>query len=308
MAARSVITHLRHVGLAVPEYERSLKFYEQVWGLYRIADDGNVAFLGSVGSPEPYILRIRAATEAGTDMLSFGARDAAGIDELAAALGAAGVRLVREPGKLDTPGAGYGLRFFDPDGRVVEVSADVAPKPYRELQAREAVPRKISHVIINSPNPPEMLAFYEQHLGFRLSDWLGDLMCFMRCSDEHHNLGIAKGPVPGLNHVSFEMRGIDEYMRGTGRLVRAGYKPLFGPGRHSAGDNTFSYFADPDRNMIEYTTELERITDEDAWIPRVWSTDPAYADRWGTSDIRSDITALKYEPRADAGLWNAPPI
>ena len=47
IAARSGITHLRYVGLAMADYERSLWFYERTWGLYQIADDGNVAFLGS---------------------------------------------------------------------------------------------------------------------------------------------------------------------------------------------------------------------------------------------------------------------
>ena len=100
------------------------------------------------------------------------------------------------------------------------------------------------------------MAFYEKHLGFRLSDWLSDRMAFLRCSTEHHSLAIAKRTKVSLNHVSFEMRGIDEYLRGTGRLLRHGHKPLWGPGRHSAGDNTFSYFSDPHGNVVEYTTEL----------------------------------------------------
>ena len=56
------------------------------------------------------------------------------------------------------------------------------------------------------------------------------------------------------------MRGIDEYMRGTGRLLRAGVEKVWGPGRHMAGNNTFSYFLDPHGNTVEYTTELESST------------------------------------------------
>jgi hypothetical protein len=36
------------------------------------------------------------------------------------------------------------------------------------------------------------------------------------------------------------MRGIDEYMRGTGRLMRARYEKIWGPGRHLARSNTFT--------------------------------------------------------------------
>ncbi len=308
IAAQCVITHLRYVGLAMPDFARSLAFYEQVWGLYRVADDGNVAFLGAVGSPEPFIVRLRVAETSRTDIISFGARDPAAVDDLAGRLAADGVQLVSEPGRLRSPGGGYGLRFFDPEGRIIEVSSDVVAKPYRALAERESVPRKISHVVINSPDVAGLMAFYERHLSFRLSDWLADQMCFLRCSPEHHNLAIAHHEVPTLNHVSFEMRGIDEYLRATGRLIRAGHRPLWGPGRHSAGDNTYSYFADPDRNVVEYTTELERVTDEDAWVPRVWSPTEAYADRWGTGGPGADLFALFASSGKDNGLWVPPPI
>ncbi len=79
----------------------------------------------------------------------------------------------------------------------------------------------------------------------------------MRVNSWHHSLAIARGPHPSLHHASFELRGIDEYMRGTGRLLRAGVEKIWGPGRHLAGNNTFSYFLDPSGNTMEYTTELE---------------------------------------------------
>ena len=226
-------------------------------------------------------MRIRRSAERRTDLIAFGARDRVAVDDLAARLGSEGVRLAGEPDQLSTPGGGYGVRFFDPDGRMVEVSCDVAAKPFREVVPGESVPRKLSHVVINSPNIGGVMRFYETYLGLRLSDWLEDRMCFLRCSNDHHSLAIAAAPSAGLNHVSFEMRDIDEYMRGTGRMVRAGQAPLWGPGRHSSGDNVYSYFAGPDQFVIEYTTALEVITDEDAWIPRIWPATPDYADRWG---------------------------
>src|SRR5699024_8647381 len=122
---------------------------------------------------------------------------------------------------LTTPGGGYGLRFFDPDGRLVEVSAAVDERPYRLLEERESIPRKLSHVVINAKDVHATKAFYETHLAFKLSDWLGDVMCFMRSRAQHHILAIARAPSNSLNHISFEMRGIDEYMRGTGRMIRS---------------------------------------------------------------------------------------
>ncbi|MBT2225721.1 VOC family protein [Nonomuraea sp. NEAU-A123] len=307
-AARSPVTHLRYVGVAVPDLREAVAFYAGMWGLYPIADGDGVVFLGSVGAPEPYVIRLRQAGAKRVDVISFGARDAAAVDALGERLGVAGVRIVREPGTLDTPGGGYGLRFFDLDGRVIEVSSDVAPKPFRELEPGEAVPRRLSHVVVNSTDVNATKAFYETHLGFRLSDWLTGRMAFLRCSTDHHSLAIAQRTKVSLNHISFEMRGLDEYLRGTGRLVRQGHRPLWGPGRHSAGDNTFSYFADPHGNVVEYTTELEQILDEDAWTPRVWPGSPDYYDQWGTAGGLEDLYALDSATDADGGLWTPPPL
>ena len=111
---------------------------------------------------------------------------------------------------------------------------------------------------------------------------MGEMMHFMRCNDWHHSLAIARGPHTSVHHVSFEMRGLDEYMRGTGRVMRAGIKKVWGPGRHLAGNNTFSYFLDPSGNTMEYTTELERL-ETDQWHPTLYDiADPMTQDQWGT--------------------------
>ena len=113
---------------------------------------------------------------------------------------------------------------------------------------------------------------------------MGDVMHFMRISNQHHSMAIAKGPHTSLHHVSFEMRGLDEYMRGSGRVMRAGFKKIWGPGRHMAGDNTFTYFLDPHGNTVEYTTELE-LLDEDTWHPHVYDfSQPEVTDQWGTAN------------------------
>jgi len=308
LARCSPITHVRYAALATENLAASVAFYEGIWGLYPVGGDGDVTFLGAVGSPEPFVIRLRAAAERRTDLIAFGARDPAAVDALAAALASDGARLAAEPGTLAMPGGGYGFRFFDPDGRLIEVSADVAAKPFREVEPGESVPRKLSHIVVNSPDAPALVAFYERYFGLRLSDWLEDRMAFMRCSADHHSLAIAAAPHAGMNHVSFEMRDIDEYMRGTGRMVLHGHAPLWGPGRHSSGDNVYSYFAGPDDFVVEYTTALERIADEDAWVPRIWPASPEYADRWGTAGPGEDLFALWHRTSPEPGLWVPAPV
>ena len=308
-----LITHLRHVDLAVPDYDKQFDFYTTMWGLEPTVTDHNIAFLAAAGSPEQYSVRLRRATEKRLDLIAFGAATPADVDALAARLGADGVRLVGEPGKMETPGGGYGFRFFDNDGRTVEVSADVEVRAHRRVEAGESVPVKLSHVVINSPNPEATVAFYDKHLGFALSDTLmhprmGEMMWFLRTNRYHHSLAVARGPHVALHHASFEMRGIDEYMRGTGRLLRAGVEKVWGPGRHLAGNNTFSYFLDPHGNTVEYTTELEQL-DEDTWHPHLYDfSDPTVSDQWGTANPMSEFVARQSFNDPDRGVFVAPPV
>jgi len=308
-----LITHLRHVDIAVPAYAEQRRFYTELWGLTAVGEDGDLVYLAAEGSPEQYIVRLRKDIDKRVDLIAYGAASRTDVETLAQRLASSGVRLVTEPGPLQTLGGGYGFRFFDCDGRTVEISAEVDTRRHRRIEEREAIPVRLSHVVVNSPDVARTQAFYEQHLGFATSDklthpFVGDLMTFMRCNPQHHSFAIAKAPHASLHHVSFEMRGLDEYMRGTGRLVRAGTRMIWGPGRHLAGDNTFSYFMDPHGNTMEYTTELEQL-DEDAWHPSMYDvTDVEVQDQWGTANPFDELVGKESINDPDLGVFVAPPV
>jgi catechol 2,3-dioxygenase-like lactoylglutathione lyase family enzyme len=306
-----LITHLRHVSLAVPDFEKQRDFFGSIFGLSEVAEDG-AAYFAAEGSPEQYVIRLREG-EKRVDLIAFGAEDRAAVDELCLQLGRSGVQLVHEPRDLEDLGGGYGFRFFDIDGRTVEISCEVATRSHRKIEERESIPVRLSHVVVNSPDPERARFWYEEHLSFKLSDTLvhpqmGELMWFMRCNPQHHSFAIARGPYTSLHHVSFELRGLDEYMRGSGRLIRGGTPKIWGPGRHVAGDNTFSYFLDPSGNTLEYTTELS-ILDEDTWHPTLIDVGkPENQDQWGTANPFDEIVAKESFNDPDHGVFVAPPF
>ncbi|MEU6264910.1 VOC family protein [Saccharopolyspora shandongensis] len=312
MHATGLITHLRHVDIAMPNFADQRTFYQETWGLTETANDSGVSFLAAEGSPELYVVRLRKDDQKRTDLIAFGSASPADVDTLTEQLIGQGVTLVHEPRVLDTPGGGYGVRFFDNEGRVVEVSADVAVRAHRKIEERESIPVRLSHVLMNTPTPEVTVRWYIENLGFRLSDTMriGDreIMWFLRCNTFHHSFGFVRGPHAAFHHASFEMRGVDEFMRGTGRLHRLGLERLWGPGRHRAGDNSFSYFLDHAGNTVEYTTELE-IIDEDIWHPHIYDlTDPANADQWGTANEMDEFIAARSHNDVDRGLFIAPPM
>lgn len=65
---------------------------------------------------------------------------------------------------------------------------------------------------------------------------LDEGMCFLQVGVDHHLLAITAAPHVSFNHVSFEMRSLNEYLCGTGRLIYKGIRPAWGPGRHALRD------------------------------------------------------------------------
>ena len=307
------ISHLRYLALAMPNFDEQLEFMTKYWGLTSAQNDGDVAYLAAEGSSEPYSIRLRRG-EKRIDLIAFGAHTREDVHILHDRLIAAGVQIIHEPQALTQLGGGYGFRFFDIDGRTVEISTEVEPRVSRAINPREPVPVKLSHVVVNTTDLARTTQFYIDHLDFAISDTLirqdmGDLMNFMRCNEAHHQFAIALAPHYSLHHASFEMRGIEEWMRGTGKILRSGTRMIWGPGRHNAGDNTFAYFLDPSGNTLEYTTEIANIEDESTWVPQKMDVQLlSTQDQWGTANEMSELLAKESFNDPDLGMFVAPPV
>lgn len=302
--SQNLVCGVRYLALATPELGAERAWAGGPWGLKEVAGNKEVAYFSAAGSSEHHVLRLRQADEKRMDLIGLAAPNAGAVDSLAARLGSAGVKLISQPGPLNGPGGGYGFRFFDVDGRVIEVSSDVEQRPARDLKRGESVPGILAHIVLHTPDVKKTVAFYTEFLGFRVSDWLGEFMCFIRCDNTHHNIAFVPGP-PALNHVAFEMHSMNEMMMGAGRLTREGHQISWGPGRHTAGDNTFCYFKSPSGFSMEYTAEVQRINEAN-WKPNVYEFGPNVTDYWGIS--RMGGGGAPEPPIPDPGVWKAPPI
>ena len=161
------------------------------------------------------------------------------------------------------------------------------------------MPQKISHIVLHSPDHQAAVRFFTDVLGFRVSDWLGDFMCFLRCNEWHHRVALLPGP-PCLNHVAYDMlerrRHDARRRRGcAGRTSRC----KWGPGRHTAGNNTFSYFVTPNGFAVEYTSELEQRRRRHLAADGLQAR-PQVMDQWGIG-VGGPQTMPHPEP--DAGLF-----
>ncbi len=289
------LVSLRSVTLRTPEAAAAADFYSQVWGLTPVDEDGGAVWLRGSGA-EHHVLQLSPAQQNGLGKICFAVATRDDVDHAASRLRGLALAMVREPALLDQPGGGYGLQFVDPEGRLIELSCNRDAVAPRDPDGREAVPRKIAHVVLNTVDIDAACAFYTRVLGLRISDWSEHQMAFLRCNSDHHVIAFNQAPWTSLNHIAYEMGSIDHFMRGIGRLRHHGVLPLWGPGRHGPGDNTFSYFADPAGLVCEYTSEVQQV-EEDAWLCRVWKRTPELSDLWGTAgapsrEVRSHMAGI----------------
>ncbi|MGZ8347858.1 MAG: VOC family protein [Allosphingosinicella sp.] len=273
------VSEIRYVGYGVPDLEAERAFYRDKWGLREVGEKDGMIYFAAEGHDELYVVRLRASEMKRVDVIALAADSRADVDALAEKVKAAGARIIFEPKELEQLGGGYGFRFFSPDGLPFEISSDVERGTAREMQRWEGIPQKISHIVLHSPDHQAATQFFIDVLGFRLSDWLGDFMSFLRCNEWHHRIAFLPGP-PCLNHVAYDMLGVDDMMRGISRLRKQDVEIKWGPGRHTAGNNTFSYFVTPNSFAVEYTSELEQV-DEATWEAKVYTPAPQVMDQWG---------------------------
>ena len=273
------ITHLRHIAVHCSAFDECVDYYTGPWGLRGLGDsDDQTAVLRATGA-EHHALELHRGDRNGIDHISFGLADDRAVDAAAAELASSGVTLLSEPAALDRPGAGYGFRIADPEGRVVELAART--EVVAALRA-DTTPTKIAHVVLNTADIEALCDWWCEVLGFRVSDWSERQMVFLRCNADHHSIAFNRAEWASLNHVAYEVPSLDAYMSSLGRLARAGHTVGWGPGRHGPGNNAFGYFVDPAGTVPEVTAEVQQV-DEATWVPQTWPRTPELSDRWGTA-------------------------
>jgi catechol 2,3-dioxygenase-like lactoylglutathione lyase family enzyme len=293
------IGQIRHVGLFTPKLKEHAAFYTDVWGLEQIRETADAIHLRG-SSSEQFILSLHQSSRRGLHHIGYAMANENAVREAASFLKQSGVKVVEEPRSLDEPGGGFGIRFIDPDQRCIELSSGVSSHP-NGWPARAVEPRSVCHIVNNTPDLERVTKFYTSILGFRVSDWSGQQMVFLRSDSKHHNISFNAAPHASVNHVAYLVSGVDEVMRGVSNLRKHGIEPAWGPGRHGPGNNIFCYFKDPFGYVAEYTSDIDYIPDEAQHKPKVWPRGPESMDRWGVAAPPSAELRAAMTGEADEG-------
>ena len=275
---------LRSIAIGVTDPDAAERFYNDTWHLDTVAKTDDAVYLRGAGGFH-HILALHRSEQPDVRNVTFSVSSRADLDAIARRAAAAGGRVLSGPEPLGEPGGGTAVTIADPQGRILRfVHGD---ERHAEQTHRDA-PSRITHVVFNSADVTVAQRFFEEALGFRLSDRT-KVMAFMRCNSDHHSIALADSDADTLNHIAFVMPDLDAVMRGAGRMSDAGWPIEWGVGRHGPGNNVFSYFVGPDDFVIEYTADVLQVDDSyPTGGPSDWTWPPGRFDQWGVSKPPSE--------------------
>ena len=284
------IVAIRSVEFGVPDLTRAKEFYTSVWGLRVSAREGDSIYLRASGH-DHHVLALHPHPQAEILSVSFRARSEEVLIGIADAVTSAGGEILSPIAPNPEPDGGVVLKIATPQGFILRLHHGDVVHQDRSAQdgsSQMAMPLRISHINLNCLDIEATSRFFQNVLGFSLTD-RSKAMAFLRCNSDHHAVVLADSGVNNLNHVAFMMPEWESVMRGSGRMIDAGFNIGWGVGRHGPGNNVFAYFVDPFGFVIEYTAEVLQVDESyQPHGPEYWVWPPGRTDHWGIAPPKPD--------------------
>jgi 2,3-dihydroxybiphenyl 1,2-dioxygenase len=227
--------------------------------------------------------------------------DAASLAALAAKLEAAGVAVRREPASLaDQRFVRELISFRDPAGNRLEafygpLLADTPFRPGRSIAGFRTGPEGMGHIVLMVADFASALAFYQDLLGFRISDFMDKpKICFMHVNARHHSLALVEHSRQGMHHLLLELYSLDDVGQGYDIACSQTDQVKVSLGRHNNDYMTSFYAQTPSNFLVEYGWGGREV-DVATWQPVEMST---LASFWGHEGLRQSIHGGDVPPPA----------
>jgi 2,3-dihydroxybiphenyl 1,2-dioxygenase len=263
---------LGYVGLRAKNLEDWAAYGTRLLGLQVV--DRSAGTLALRMDDRKQRLLIDADGGGGIAFLGFEVADAAALDAFAAHLDANRVKTVRGARALaDERRVRDLIVLSDPAGNRIEIfhGAELATdafKPGRSISGFRTGPLGMGHVVLTAERSDDLIPFYQDVLGFRLSDYFlrPAKVHFFHLNPRHHSLGIIETGTKGIHHMMLEVNFLDDI--GQGYDIAQLTPEIIGQtlGRHINDHVTSFYTNNPSDFMTEYGWGGRSI-DPDTWTP-----------------------------------------
>lgn len=300
------IAHLAHVEMYTDQFEKSLDFFERVYGLTASSKDENTAYLRAWDDYEFHTLKLTRHHTTGVGHIAYRASSEAALMRRVAVIEASPYKVI---GWVDgDAGHGRAFRFEDPFGHVFEIYWDTvryqpsaAEKPSlknmaQRFHGRGAHPRRLDHLNLLASDVAEFRTFMETCLGSRVTEMIQldngrvggcwftvnnktyDLAC-----TEEHGRGHAR-----LHHVTYATDTREDILRAADIFLENGVHIETGPHKHAIQGTFFLYVWEPAGNRVELANSGARLILAPDWQPVVWTeTERKKGQAWGLKTIET---------------------
>ena len=183
----------------------------------------------------------------------------------------------------------------DPDGWLSVFGLprmDLPSHPVDNTRSAVSLSGRLQHVVVATDNLEQMMAFYEDTLGYVASDYCAaDVddadtrkVAFYRSDPEHHSFAVFSASEVRCDHHAYEVDDWNAVRDWADHMASLNIKLWWGPGRHGPGNNLFFMIKDLHGHQVEISAELEVMPREMA--PRVWPLEERSLNLWGPGWIR----------------------
>ncbi len=228
---------------------------------------------------------VHADADEGPSFYGWEVADATALDALAAHLEKCGVKVARGSRALAEERRVRDLIVFaDPLGNRLEAfyGAEIAAEPFRpgrSVSGFRTGPLGMGHAVLTAERIDEVVPFYTDILGFRLSDYFVRPFkaYFFHVNPRHHSIAFIESGKNGIHHLMFELCYLDDVGQAYDLALR---KPeMIGTtfGRHANDHVTSFYSWSPSAFLVEYGWG-GRTIDLESWTPQERKDGPSL---WG---------------------------
>lgn len=272
-----LVRQMGHIAFTTPDPKGSAQDLVDIVGL-RITDQSPDAIYLSSNTRHHEVSFVRG-DQAGVLAMGLEAVSPEAVDEVYRRVKSEGLTIIDD--QPLGPHCQRGVRFVAPGGGLIEVHTPIARSVPARYVGPGARPRRIEHVNMLVPDTAALGDFCNKVLGMKLSDRTDDdALRWYRCEDGFHH-SIAMGPGPGkLHHYAFDLHALEDLATIADTLAIKNRAMLWGPGRHGAGGNLFTYYVDPNGCIVENSIEMDRIDNDTVYEPRSWDVSEGLAGRW----------------------------
>jgi 2,3-dihydroxybiphenyl 1,2-dioxygenase len=190
--------------------------------------------------------------------------------------------------------------FADPIGNRLEAfhGAEIASEPFkpgRSISGFRTGPLGMGHAVLTTERLDEVVPFYTDVLGFRLSDYIlrPFKAYFFHINPRHHSLAFIDTGTNGIHHLMIELCYLDDVGQAYDLALRQPETIGTTLGRHANDQMTSFYSRSPSKFLVEYGWGGRSI-DPASWTPQERTDGPSL---WGHD--RMWLSAQKREEARD---------